>query len=248
MNGLTEFLKGMFDGLHVWIITLFNMEPSGVSYVLTIAIFTLIIKLLLLPLNIKSSRSSARLQEIQPQLNAIQQKYKNDPKKMQEEYNKCLKENNASMFGGCLPSLLPLPILFALYAVFNSISPDSMQNASFLWIPNVFGKDPYFILPVLAFLSTYIPNLLLTKATPKNENGPNMGNMSITMAIMMGVMAINFRAILVIYWVISGVIQLIQTYFVNYLPAKKKQKEKEEQEKYKVIENAKKATPKTRKR
>ena len=68
------------------------------------------------------------------------------------------------------------------------------------------------------------------------------------MAIMMGVMAINFRAILVIYWVISGVIQLIQTYFVNYLPAKKKQKEKEEQEKYKVIENAKKATPKTRKR
>ena len=60
---------------------IFNMEPSGVSYVLTIAIFTLIIKLLLLPLNIKSSRSSARLQEIQPQLNAIQQKYKNDPKK-----------------------------------------------------------------------------------------------------------------------------------------------------------------------
>ena len=99
-----------------------------------------------------------------------------------------------------------------------------------------------------SLLSTYIPSLLLTKATPKNENGPNMGNMSITMAIMMGVMAINFRAILVIYWVISGVIQLIQTYFVNYLPAKKKQKEKEEQEKYKVIENAKKATPKTRKR
>ena len=71
----------MFDGLHVWIITLFNMEPSGVFIILTIAIFTLIIKLLLLPLNIKSSRSSARLQEIQPQLNAIQQKYKNDPKK-----------------------------------------------------------------------------------------------------------------------------------------------------------------------
>ena len=65
-----------------------------------------------------------------------------------------------------------------------------------------------------------------------------MGNMSITMAIMMGVMAINFRAILVIYWVISGVIQLIQTYFVTYLL--RKTKGKEEQEKYKVIENAKK--------
>ena len=77
MNGLTEFLKGMFDGLHVWIITLFNMEPSGVSYVLTIAIFTLIIKLL----HTKHKMGKPwRLQEIQPQLNAIQQKYKNDPK------------------------------------------------------------------------------------------------------------------------------------------------------------------------
>ncbi|ASW44415.1 membrane protein insertase YidC [Clostridium isatidis] len=248
MNGLTQFLTNAFEGLHDWIITLFNMEPSGVSYVLTIAIFTLIIRLLILPLNIKSSRSSARMQEIQPQLNAIQKKYANDPKKMQEEYNKCLKENNASMFGGCLPSLLPLPILFALYAVFNSISPDAMKSASFLWIPNVFEKDPIFILPVLAFLSTYLPTMLLSKATPKTENGPNMGSMNIMMAGMMGIMALNFKAILVIYWVIGGVIQLIQTYFVNYLPAKKKQKEKEELEKYKVMENAKKATPKTRKR
>jgi YidC/Oxa1 family membrane protein insertase len=248
MSGLTAFLTNIFEGLHDWLIAVFNMEPSGISYVLTIAVFTLSIRLLILPLNIKSSRSNARLQEIQPELDAIKKKYASDPQKMQTEYSKYMKENNVSMLGGCLPSLLPLPILFALYAVFMNISPDSVQNASFLWIPNVFEKDPIYVLPVLSFLSTYIPTLLLTKSTPKNENGPNMGSMNIMMAGMMGVMAVNFKAILVIYWIIGGIIQLIQTYFVNYLPAKRKQAEKAEQDKYKAIENAKKATPKTRKK
>jgi YidC/Oxa1 family membrane protein insertase len=225
------------------------MEPSGVSYILTIAIFTIIIRLLILPLNIKSSRSNARMQEIQPELNAIRKKYANDPQKMQMESSRVMKENNVSMFGGCLPTLLPLPVLFALYYVFYNIDRSLVVDPSFLWIPDVFVKDPYFILPVLAFLSTYLPSLLLTKSMPKNEDSPmNMGSMNIMMAGMMGIMAINFQSILVIYWVIGGVIQLAQTYFINYLPAKKKKEAKEEDEKLKTIQNAKKATPKTKKK
>jgi YidC/Oxa1 family membrane protein insertase len=225
------------------------MEPSGVSYILTIAIFTIIIRLLILPLNIKSSRSNARMQEIQPELNAIRKKYANDPQKMQMESSRVMKENNVSMFGGCLPTLLPLPVLFALYYVFYNIDKSLVVDPSFLWIPDVFVKDPYFILPVLAFLSTYLPSLLLTKSMPKNEDSPmNMGSMNIMMAGMMGIMAINFQSILVIYWVIGGVIQLAQTYFINYLPAKKKKEAKEEDEKLKTIQNAKKATPKTKKK
>ncbi|GAA0086751.1 hypothetical protein UT300007_31920 [Clostridium sp. CTA-7] len=249
LSPITDFLKVIFDNLHNVILTVFNMEPSGVSYVLTIAIFTIIIRLLILPLNIKSSRSNARMQEVQPELNAIRKKYANDPQKMQMESSRVMKENNVSMFGGCLPTLLPLPILFALYYVFMKIDQGSVVDASFLWIPNVFVKDPYFILPVLAFLSTYLPSLLLTKSMPKNEDSPmNMGSMNIMMAGMMGIMAINFQSILVIYWVIGGVIQLAQTYFINYLPAKKKKEAKEEDEKLKTIQNAKKATPKTKKK
>lgn len=250
LQPITNFLTIIFEGLHDVILNLFNLQPSGVSYILTIALFTLIIRLLILPLNIKANRSNARMQEIQPELNAIQKKYANDPQKMQAEYSKCMKDNNVSMFGGCLPTLLPLPILFALYYVFMNINIDSVVNPSFLWIPNVFEKDPRFILPVLAFLSTYLPSLLLTKSMPKNEDGKqmNMGSMNLMMAGMMGVMAINFSSLLVIYWVIGGVIQLVQTYFLNYLPAMKKKAAKEEEEKYKVIENAKKATPKTKKR
>lgn len=250
LEPITNFLTIIFQGLHNVILNVFNIEPSGVSYVITIALFTLIIRLLILPLNIKANRSNARMQEIQPELTAIQKKYANDPQKMQAEYSKCMKDNKVSMFGGCLPTLLPLPILFALYYVFWNIDKSSVTNPSFLWIADVFEKDHYFILPVLAFLSTYLPSLLLTKSMPKNENGPqmNMGSMNLMMAGMMGVMAINFSSILVIYWIIGGVIQLTQTYFLNYLPAKKKKAAKEEEEKYKVIENAKKATPKTKKK
>lgn len=247
MDYLKQFLTMLFEGLHNLILGLFGMNPSGASYVLTIAIFTIAIRLIILPLNLKASKSNARMQEIQPELNAIQKKYANDPKKMQEEYNKCMKENKVSMLGGCLPSLLPLPVLFALYAVFMNINPDSVANAKFLWIPNVFEADPYKILAILAFLSTYIPTMLLTKSTPKNENGPNMGSMNLVMAGMMGFMALNFKAILVIYWVIGGIIQLIQTYFVNYLPYKKKLALQTENNQNKIIEKAKKATPKTRK-
>ena len=250
LEPITNFLTIIFEGMHNVILNMFNMEPSGVSYILTIALFTLIIRLLILPLNIKANRSNARMQEIQPELNAIQKKYANDPQKMQAEYSKCMKENNVSMFGGCLPTLLPLPILFALYYVFLNIDKSSVIHPSFLWIPDVFEKDPFFILPVLSFLSTYLPSLLLTKSMPKNENGTqmNMGSMNLLMAGMMGVMAINFSSLLVIYWIIGGVIQLVQTYFLNYLPAMKKKAEKEENEKNKIIENAKKATPKTKRK
>lgn len=250
LQPITNFLTIIFEGMHDIILNIFNMEPSGVSYILTIALFTLIIRLLILPLNIKANRSNVRMQEIQPELNAIQKKYANDPQKMQAEYSKCMKENNVSMLGGCLPTLLPLPILFALYYVFMTINVNQVTDTSFLWIPNVFAKDPWFILPVLAFLSTYIPSLLLSKSMPKNEGGQqmNMGTMNLMMAGMMGVMAINFNAILVIYWIIGGVIQLAQTYFLNYLPAKKRLAAKEEEDQLKVATNAKKATPKTKKK
>ncbi|GAB6168746.1 membrane protein insertase YidC [Clostridium carnis] len=249
LSPITDFLTVIFNGLHNFILEVFNMQPSGVSYVLAILVFTVIIRLLILPLNIKSTRSNARLQEIQPELKAIQKKYANDPQKMQMEYSKCMKENKVSMFGGCLPTLLPLPILFALYYVFMNIDKSAVADPSFLWISNVFNKDTYMILPIMAFLSTYIPSLLLSKSMPQSEDSPmNMKTMNLMMAGMMGIMAINFSSILVIYWIIGGVIQLAQTYFLNYLPAKKREEEKAVIDGQKIIDNVKKATPKTKKR
>jgi YidC/Oxa1 family membrane protein insertase len=165
-----------------------------------------------------------------------------------------MKENNVSMFGGCLPALLPMPILFALYAVFQHIDYNKAADLSFLGIQNVFVRSASLIsvqsvlLAILAALSTYIPSLLLSKATPQQEGGINMGSMSLMMAGMMGFMAFQFPPILIIYWIFGGLIQLVQTYFLNYIPAKKREMLKQEQQYTNQVEKAKKSTPKTKKR
>lgn len=251
-NAIVDVMTKMFNALHNLIIALGVPEHSeGVSYVLAIIIFTVIIRLLILPFNIKATRSNAKMQEIQPEMKKLQAKYANDPQKLQLETSKLMKENNVSMFGGCLPTLLPLPILFALYGVFRTITATPGADTSFLFIPDIFTVQNgiiSIILAILSALSTYIPSLLLSKSMPQQEGGMNMGTMNIVMSGMMGFMSLNFQPILVIYWITGGVIQLIQTYFLNYLPAMKKRKIQEEKQAQAKIEKAKKSTPKTKKR
>ncbi|MGL5353665.1 MAG: membrane protein insertase YidC [Clostridium sp.] len=245
LDFIVKPMSAIFQSLHSVIEQM--GVTGGVSYVLAVFIFTLAIRLLILPLTIKGSKANARMQEIQPELKKIQEKYKSNPEKLQVEYSKLMKDNKVSMLGGCLPSLLPLPILFALYYVFREIP--NPGNLSFLWINDIFEMDPYHILPIFAALSTYLPTVLMTKSMPKNDGSPmNMGTMNIMMSGMMGFMAWNFQSILVIYWIIGGAIQLVQTYFINYLPYKKKQALKAEEEAIIVSQKVKKATPKTRKR
>ncbi|MBS4957611.1 MAG: membrane protein insertase YidC [Clostridium celatum] len=251
-NAIVDVMTKMFEALHKLIIALGVPENSeGVSYVLAIILFTAIIRLLILPLNIKSTKSNAKMQEIQPEMKKLQAKYANDPQKLQLETSKLMKENNVSMFGGCLPALLPLPILFALYGVFRNITATPGADTSFLFIPDIFDIPGGFIsiiLAILSALSTYIPSLLLSKSMPQQEGGMNMSTMNIVMSGMMGFMSLQFQPILVIYWITGGIIQLIQTYFLNYLPAMKKKKIEEEKAAQSKIEKAKKSTPKTKKR
>ena len=251
VNGMAE----IFNWIHSLIITLgVPKDKEGLSYVLAIFLFTLIIRILILPLNIKSTKSNAKMQEIQPEMKKLQAKYANDPQKLQLETSKLMKENNVSMFGGCLPSLLPLPILFALYYVFRTITPTAGADTSFLGIQNIFiipesrFTIQSIILAIFAAISTYIPSLLLSKSMPTQEGGMNMGSMNLMMAGMMGFMSLQFQPMLVIYWIIGGLIQLAQTYFLNYIPAKKKERLKEEQQYNYNVEKAKKSTPKTKKR
>jgi len=218
---ITNFFTGIFNTLHNFVLGL--GVTGGLAYVLAIVILTIVIRAILLPFNIKAARSTQRMQEAQPEIKKIQAKYKNDPQKSNAELMKYNKENNISMTGGCLPSLLPLPILMALYYTFNNMT--EIQG-SFLWIADLSKPDQLFILPVLSALSTYVPSYLMSKSTPPAaEGGMNMGTMSIAMAAMMGFMALNFKSILVIYWVLGGIIQLGTTYFINYKPAMIKKRE-----------------------
>lgn len=216
---ITNFFTGIFLSLHGFVEGL--GVTGGLAYVIAIVILTVVIRSILLPFNIKAAKSTQRMQEAQPEIKKIQAKYKSDPQKSGAEVMKYNKENNISMTGGCLPSLLPLPILMALYYTFYNMN----ITGSFLWIKDLGQPDQLFILPVLAALSTYVPSYLMAKATPPAAGGMNMGTMSIAMSAMMGFMALKFKSILVIYWVLGGVIQLATTYFINYKPAMKKKQD-----------------------
>lgn len=213
---ITGFLSKLFDMFHNLVVGM-GVTDVGVSYVLAIAMLTILIRLCLLPFNIKSARSTQRMQEVQPEIKKIQEKYKNDPQKANAELMKVYKEKNVSMTGGCLPALLPLPILMALYYVFSDMP--AIKGYGFLWINDLGSPDQLFILPILAALTTYLPSYLMSKATPQQEGGMNMGPMNIGMSLMMAFMSLNFPAILVLYWVMGGVIQILTTYFINYRPA-----------------------------
>ena len=224
---ITNFFVVIFEWLYNFVVGLGVPADSGTAYVLAITILTVIIRGCLLPFNIKSAKSNRAMQEIQPEVKKLQEKYKNDPQKANAELMKLYKERNVSMTGGCLPALLPLPILMALYYAFYNMD----ISVSFLWIKDLGAPDRFFILPVLAALSTYLPSYLMTKATPNNGEGSmNMAPMNIGMSLMMGFMALNFKSILVIYWVLGGLIQLVTTYFINYRPAMEKKKEVLEQQ------------------
>lgn len=160
------------------------------QFVLAIAVFTVLIRLITLPLNLRQQRTSMRMQAMQPQIQAIQKKYRDNPTKMQEEFRK-IGYNPAETLSGCLPLLLQFPILIGLYQGIQHLlgsTPQSLFNltnqvypfvaeridlASLLPIANKFAwlnlaqPDPFFILPVLVVSTMFLQQRLLTPPTPK---------------------------------------------------------------------------------
>ena len=228
MKYIQDFLDYLFQLIHGGLNAI-GITDAGIAYVLAIAVLTLLIKVVLLPLNIKQMKSQAAMQEILPELQKLQAKYKNDPQKQQAEMM------NVSPFSGCLPLIIQMPILFALYYVFRKID---FGGATFLGISlgannSAIGLPFSLILPILAGASTYLSSWLLQRNNSnKNNNNNNnaapamnMGGMNIGMSIFMGVMAYNFEAALVMYWIINSLLQALQSYLIVILPAKRKARE-----------------------
>lgn len=219
-----EFLRkpmsAFFEMLHSFVVSTLGVTNVGVGYVLSIFILTLLVRLILLPLNVKQLKSQAKMNEIQPEVKKLQAKYKNDPQKANMEMMKLYKENKVNPMSGCLPLFIQMPILIALYWVFINVS--GLSGASFLWISDLGAAKSGIVLPLLSAGTTYLSSWLMTSSTPKQEGGMNMGSMNIGMAIMMGFMAINFKPALVLYWIMGNIIQIGQTYLLVVRPAKKK--------------------------
>lgn len=211
MQFLRDILISFFGIVHNFVKLL--IDNPNYSYGIAIILFTVVIRLILLPLNIKQTKSQAKLQEVQPKMQEIQNKYKNDPQKSQQEVMKLYKEAGTSPLGGCLPLLIQMPVLFAMYSILRGLGTE-ISGVHFLWLKDLNAPDKLFILPVLSVVTQYISSKIIMPAG-NNPQAKSMSSMNTFMAIFIGFMAINLQSSLVLYWVTNNVIAILQTLFMR---------------------------------
>lgn len=206
--------------IFTWVLSfLYKLIPN---YGIVIIIFSLLLKIILHPLTHKSLNSNLKMQKIQPQVQAIQQQFKNDPKRMQQELSKLYKEAGASPLGGCLPLLFQMPVFIALYSVLR-YSLD-MRQAHFVgWLKDLSEPDPYYILPILMGVFMIVQSLMMQpKKTQLEEMDEKQKAMQSSQKMMTWVMPIvlffvfkSMPAGLVLYWTVFNVLSIIQQYYLQ---------------------------------
>lgn len=208
-----EIFNAIVDGM-TWLLNwLYQLTGSaGVpNYGIAIILLTILIKMALYPLTNKQMKSMLSMQQLQPKVKEIQNKWKaKDPQKMQQMIMELYKENNVNPAAGCLPLLVQMPILFALYKSLFAFPYINEAHASFIWVQNLSARDPYFILPVLAGVTTYFQSKMTT-----TTNDPTQKMMLYTMPVFIAWVSGTVPAGLALYWVVFNVVGIIQQFFIN---------------------------------
>jgi YidC/Oxa1 family membrane protein insertase len=193
-------------------ILLWLRETLAIGYGWVLVIFGIAVRLILWPLNQSAMRTSMRMQRIQPELNELQKRYKNEPQKLQAEMMRVYKEHGMSpfsMFSGCLPLLIPMPVLFALFFVFQSTI--EFRGVPFLWLADISLKDPFYILPILMGVSMGVLSWIGSRNMPPN---PQTKVMSYVFPIMMTFLLANLAAGLNLYYAVQNVAALPQQWLI----------------------------------
>jgi len=185
-------LSDLLDQFNVWL---------G-NYGLSILVVTFLVRLVVFPLTWKQQKSTKAMQELQPQINKIREKYKKNQQKMQEETMKLFQKHGVNPMAGCLPLLVQIPILFAFYQAI--MTNQEIAKSTFLYM-KLGEPDPYWILPLLAAFTTYLQFI----ATGSGDN-PQMKVMLWMMPIMIFILAYQFPAALSLYWVYGNIFTIIQ--------------------------------------
>ncbi len=211
---------------------------------IAIILFTIIARLVILPLTLSSLRSTRKMQVLQPQMKELQRKYGKDPQKLNEETIRLYRENKVNPAGGCLPMLLQLPIFFGVYqavirltqvppseeaarAMLNGLSATGADVApfvtglnadrligGFLWLPDLGIRDPLYILPVLSVVLQLVVQLMSTPRIQDPQQKAMMQSMLI-LPIVFGYIGFTFPSGAVLYWVMGSVLSMIQTYVIS---------------------------------
>lgn len=181
------------------------------NYGWSIILLTFVIKVLFFPLTHKSFKSMKGMQKIQPYVKVLQERYKDDRQKMNEEMIGLYRKHKVNPLGGCLPMLLQIPVFIALYhALFFSIE---LRGAPFmLWIQDLSQSDPYFVTPVLMGATMFLQQ----KLTPTVAD-PVQQKIFLMMPIIFTFLFITFPAGLVIYWTVNNLLTISQQYYIYHV-------------------------------
>lgn len=209
----------------------------------SIILFTLAVRLATFPLNMQQIKSSKAMQELQPRMKELQEKYKNDKEKLAQEQMALYKEAGVNPLGGCLPTLVQMPIWFALYQSLTQLSHEGLLYEGFLWIPSLAGPVvdqtggigwlwplppsigwasalAYLVLPVLLVVSQFYMQQMMTPPNPDPQQA-SMNSMMKIMPLMFGYFSLVVPSGLTLYWFTSNILALVQQYFTqtNMKPA-----------------------------
>jgi YidC/Oxa1 family membrane protein insertase len=213
------FFGWMAEILHAAIKYVYSVVPN---WGFSIIILTIIIKILFFPLTYSSTKSMAKMQELQPKMKAIRAKYKKakqdiaQRRKMNEEIMKLYKEHGVNPAGGCLPMLIQLPIFWGFFRML-AISLEFRQSPFIFWIKDLSAHDPVYVTPILMGITQYISQ----KMTPTSAD-PTQQRMMMIMPVVMTIFFMNFSSGLVLYWLTNNVLQIGQQYIMNRLRKKQK--------------------------
>ncbi|NGP45199.1 YidC family membrane integrase SpoIIIJ [Bacillaceae bacterium SIJ1] len=214
---ITEESTGIWNEFFVYPLSWLIIQIAGMfseSYGLAIVIVTLMIRLVLLPLFIKQTRSSKAMQEIQPELQALREKYSSKDQKtqqqLQQETMQLFQERKVNPLAGCLPIFVQMPILLAFYHAIMRTG--EIGNHTFLWF-DLGESDPYFILPIVAGITTFLQQRIMMAGNA--QQNPQMMMLMYIMPVMIIVFAAYFPAALALYWVTGNIFMIIQALIVK---------------------------------
>jgi YidC/Oxa1 family membrane protein insertase len=214
------------EWLGVPILLLMNWVYRHVgNYGIAIILLTVVSKVLFYPLTVKSMRSMKAMQALQPQINALRNKYKSDPQRLQRETMDLYRQHKVNPMGGCLPMIAQVPIFYALYLAL-SVSVE-LQNAAFLcfgrvpswvpvlgstdlWICDLANYDPTYVLPIFMGVTMFIQQ----KMTPV-AGDPRQAKMMLVMPFIFTFMFLNLPSGLVLYWTVSNALQILQQWYMD---------------------------------
>ena len=210
-NPYGGFLRPIIQPVSVLVVNIliWMHDRLSLAYGWVLIIFGVLVRALLWPLNQRAMESSIRMQAVAPLLKQVQDRYKNEPERLQREMMRLYKEHNVNPLGGCLPMLLPMPVLFALFFVFaNTIE---FRGVPFLWLPDLSRADPYYIIPIVMGLSMFVLSKVGQIGVPPN---PQAKTMVYFMPGFMTLLFLRFASGLNLYYAVSNIFSIPQQYLI----------------------------------